>query len=223
MNLSGLLSQVLQLTSSFNLQIALILFILCAVGEIGFGLPYLLEMMWLLAGYHLGMGELQPADLLYLWLTAQAGRQVGSLVLFYSSMLGMIPLKRFYKRYVEKRLPKRHFVSNKMLERLTNPSVFSVAIGRLIGLRIPMAMASSARNRIANQVLGVLLSSIVWDGLYMVIGATVGTKAPRPQYMLLYSVSGLTALYLFTLGIRYLFRLRSRSKQEIAVKVNPPG
>jgi hypothetical protein len=218
MNLSGLLSQVLQLTSSYNLQIALILFFLCAVGEIGFGLPYVLEMMWLLAGYHLGVGELKPLDLLYLWLTAQAGRQVGSLVLFYSSMLGMIPIRKFYKRHVEGRLPKRQIISRKWLERLTNPSAFSVAIGRLIGLRIPMAVASSAKNRITNLVLGVLLSSIVWDGLYLILGATVGTKAPKPQYMLLYSVSGLTALYLATLGIRYLFRLRSRNKQPLEVK-----
>jgi hypothetical protein len=223
MSLSGLLSQVLQLTSSYNLQIALILFFLCAIGEIGFGLPYLLEMMWLLAGYHLGLGELKPSELAYLWLTAQAGRKVGSLVLFYSSMLGMIPIRKFYKRYIEQKLPKRLIMSRKVIERLTNPSAFSVAIGRLVGLRIPMAVASSARNRITNLVLGVLLSSIVWDGVYLVLGATVGTKAPKPQYMALYSVSGLTALYLGTLGVRYLFRLHSRNKPRIVVKVNPPA
>lgn len=222
MNLSGLLSQVMQLTSSYNLQIALILFFLCAIGEIGFGLPYLLEMMWLLAGYNLGLGQLKPSELLYLWLTAQAGRQAGSLVLFYSSMLGMIPVRKFYKRHIENRLPKRQLISDKWIERLTNPSAFSVAIGRLVGLRVPMAVASSAKNRIANLVLGVLLSSIVWDGIYLILGATVGTKAPKPQYMALYSVSGLTALYLGTLGIRYLFKLRSRNKNPLAVKVNPP-
>ena len=74
MNLSGLLSQALEITSTFNPKIAIILFLLCSIGEIGFTLPYILETIWLIAGYQLGIGTLSLPDLLEIWLVAQAGR-----------------------------------------------------------------------------------------------------------------------------------------------------
>jgi membrane-associated protein len=80
-----------------NPKIAIILFLLCAIGEIGFALPYILETLWLLAGYQLAQGNLSTLDLAYLWLVAQAGRQTGSLALYYSSVLGMVPLRSFTK------------------------------------------------------------------------------------------------------------------------------
>lgn len=214
MSLSGLLSQALEITSTFNLKIAIILFLLCSIGEIGFALPYILETIWLLAGYQLASGALPPWDLFEIWLVAQAGRQTGSFVLYYSGVLGMAPLKRFYKKYVEPRLPKRQFIPPSIAKRITNPSPFSVAVARLVGLRIPMALTMSARQRLSHLALGVLISSIIWDGLYLIIGGTVGPKVvPKPQYMLLYSLAGLTILYLIILGVRYLLRLRSQKKK----------
>lgn len=209
MSWSGLLSQALEITRTFNPKIAIILFLLCSIGEIGFALPYILETIWLLAGYQLGTGALSLSDLLLIWGVAQAGRQTGSFILYYSAMLGMRPLKKFYKRFVEPRLPKRQIIPPAVVKSLTNPSPFSVAAGRLIGLRIPMALTMGAGQRLFQLALGVLLSSIVWDGIYLAVGRTVGaTAVPKPQYMLLYSLGGLTGLYLVTLGGRYLWRLR---------------
>ena len=162
----------------------------------------------------MGVERYLPVDLFEIWLVAQAGRQTGSFVLYYSGVLGMAPLKRFYKRYIEPRLPKRQFIPPGIAKRITNPSPFSVAMGRLVGLRIPMALTMSARQRLSHLALGVLLSSIIWDGIYLIIGGTVGPKVvPKPQYMLLYSLAGLTILYLIILGVRYLLRLRSQKKK----------
>jgi membrane protein DedA with SNARE-associated domain len=213
--MDALLSQALEITGAFNFKIAIILFLLCSIGEIGFALPYILETIWLLAGYQLGIHQLSVIDLAKIWLVAQAGRQTGSLVLYYSGVLGMRPLKRFYKRFIESKLPKRQFIPAGLAKRLTNPSPFSIAAGRLIGLRIPMALTVSARQKLANLALGVLLSSIIWDGVYLVIGSTLGPKVvPEPQYVLLYSVGGLTALYLLIISVRLLIKyLRSHSKK----------
>ncbi len=216
MDLTGLLSQALEITSTFNPKIAIILFLLCSIGEIGFTLPYILETIWLFAGYQLVRGNppLSPTDLALIWLVAQAGRQTGSLVLYYSGVLGMSPLRRFYRRYIEPKLPKRQIIPPGITKSLSNPSPFSVAIGRLIGLRVPMALTMSARQKLSRLALGVLISSVVWDGIYLTIGATVGAAVmPKPQYMLLYSLGGLTILYLLTLGVRYLLRLRSIRKR----------
>jgi membrane protein DedA with SNARE-associated domain len=213
--MNALLSQALEITGAFNFKIAIILFLLCSIGEIGFALPYILETIWLLAGYQLGIHQLSILDLVKIWLVAQAGRQTGSLILYYSGVLGMRPLKKFYKRFIESRLPKRQFIPNGLAKRLTNPSPFSIAAGRLIGLRIPMALTVSAQQKLLNLVLGVIISSIIWDGVYLIIGSTLGPKVvPEPQYVLLYSVGGLTALYLLIIGLRFFIKyLRSRSKK----------
>jgi hypothetical protein len=65
MDINALLSQVLDITSSLNPRIAIILFILCSIGEIGFALPYVLETLWLMAGYQLAQGTLSTLDLAY--------------------------------------------------------------------------------------------------------------------------------------------------------------
>jgi membrane protein DedA with SNARE-associated domain len=213
--MNALLSQALEITGAFNLKIAVILFLLCSIGEIGFALPYVLETIWLLAGYQLGTHTLLPVDLLKIWLVAQAGRQTGSLILYFSGVLGMRPLRKFYKRFIEPKLPKRQFIPAGLVKHLTNPSPFSIAIGRLVGLRIPMALTVSARHKLTNLVLGVILSSIIWDGVYIIIGSILGPKVvPERQYILLYSVGGLTVLYLSIIGVRYLVKyLRSQKKK----------
>lgn len=215
MNLDSFLSQVLEITGTFNPRISIILFLLCAVGEVGFALPYILETIWLMAGFQLAQNKLSSLDVLYIWLVAQAGRQAGNIALYYSGVLGLIPLRKLYKKYIEPRMPKKQIIPRSIVKHLTNPSPFSIAVCRLIGLRIPAAVTMSARRRLGYLSLGVLLSSIVWDGVYLILGRTVGNVLPDPINMFFYSLAGLTGLYLATLGIRYLFRLR-RPKEKVA-------
>jgi len=217
--LSGLLSQVLTATSSFNLKIAILLFLLCSIGEIGFALPYVLETIWLLAGYQLGTGDLQLGELLKIWLVAQAGRQTGSLVLYYSAVLGLAPLKKVYKKYIESRLPKRQFIPASITKHLTNPNPISIAIGRLVGLRIPMALTMGARQKLLHLALGVLISSIIWDGIYIIIGRTVGSVLPKTEFMVLYSVGGLTIVYISVLVIRHKISQRQEAKRKSVVEI----
>jgi membrane protein DedA with SNARE-associated domain len=213
MNWSVFFSQALSATNHFDYKIALILFALCCLGEIWFGIPYILETVWLLAGYNLVHHSLSPIDLLLIWLVAQAGRQTGSLILFYSSKLGIAPLKKLWKRFVEPRLPKKSYVPSSITKHLTNPSPFSVAIGRLVGLRLPMLLATSAKNNLVNLVLGVILSSLVWDGIYIIIGITVGNVV-KTEWIVLYSVVGLTVLYISILFIRHQVQKRSAKNKD---------
>jgi membrane-associated protein len=216
MNFSDFLSEALLTTSNFNPKIAIILFLLCSIGEIGFSLPYILETIWLLAGYHFGIGILSLPDLLLIWLVAQAGRQTGSAVLYYTGIIGLPPLTKFYKKYIEPKLPSRRLVPSgvaRVTQRLANPSPFSIATGRLLGLRVPIAIAMSAKQKLSHLALGVLISSIIWDGIYIVVGRVVGaTILPQSTTMLLYSLGGLTLLYLIILGLRYLWRFYPQNK-----------
>jgi membrane protein DedA with SNARE-associated domain len=215
--MSTFLSQALEITGAFNFKIAIILFLLCLIGEVVFALPYILETIWLLAGYQCGTGSLPAIDLFKIWLVAQAGRQAGSLILYYSGILGMRPLKALYNRFIKPRLPKKQIIPAAIARRLTDLSPFSIAAGRLIGLRWPIALAASAKHRLGQLFLGVLLSSLAWDGVYIAIGAILGPRVvPNRQYVLLYSIGGVTALYLTILGVRYLIKfLRSQKKKPV--------
>ena len=205
---SDFLNQVLEITSHFNIKIAVILFLFCTLGEMGMSFPYVLETIWLLAGYNLAHHSLSLSDLLLIWCVAQAGRQTGSAVLYHTGVLSMIPLKKFYKKFIEPRMPKRQFIPSGITKHIADPSPLTVAMGRLTGLRIPMALAMSAKKKLFQLALGVVISSIIWDGIYIVIGVTVG-KVVKTENIVLFTVGGLTALYILVLTVRYLKQKRS--------------
>ena len=211
MNLEAILSQVLDATGAFNPRIAIALFVICSVGEFGPSIPYLLETIWLLTGYQItrGVPPLPPLDLLLFWLIAQSGRQTGSFALYNVSRFGSPPLIKLHKKYLESRLAGKQVIPSGVLRRLTNLSPFSVALGRLFGLRIPLTLTLGAKRKLPILSLGVVLSSLVWDGVYLFLGVTVGaTVAVKPLNMILYSLIGLTVLYVVTFIIRFFARFR---------------
>ncbi len=206
MNLGNALAQVLALTTALDPRMVALLFVICAIGEFGMSIPYVLESLWLLVGFQLGAGVLSPLHLAGLWLAAQCGRQVGTVALYQVGRFGSIPLTRFYK---QRRLPR--FISNvansKMLARINLTSPFSVAFGRLFGMRIPLTLTLGINKKLRTLLIGVFVSSVIWDAIYIAVGLTVGATALiKPIYMFLYSLAGLTLLYLFTFLIRRLVR-----------------
>jgi membrane-associated protein len=207
LNLEHILSPMLHLTASFDLRTAGFLFLLCAIGEFGFSLPYVLESVWLLAGYQMGAGVLSPLHLLGLWFAAQCGRQVGAMALYSVARLGSTPLSKLYDRLKNSRFWPRMKVSEKLTGRIHLTSPFSIAYGRLLGLRIPLTMMLAFKKKFATALTAVLFSSLVWDGIYIILGATVGrTAILKPVQMLLASVAALTLLYLVTIAVRLLFK-----------------
>jgi membrane protein DedA with SNARE-associated domain len=207
MSLEQFLSQVLQLTANFDLRTAAFLFLICAIGELWVGVPYILESVWLLAGYQLGTGVLSPLHLTGLWLAAQCGRQAGSLGLYGIARMGSSPLAKLYQKCTSSRFWPKKKLNTQALSHINFTSPFSIAYGRLVGLRFPLTFILAYKKKLAAAMLGVLLSSIVWDAVYITLGATVGrTTALKPIQMLLVSVAGLTLLYLLVFIVRRLFK-----------------
>lgn len=203
MNLETILAFILDVTGNFNPRIAIVLFLICGIGELGFSIPYLLETIWLLSGYHLAVGVLSYFDLFLFWLIAQIGRQAGSTALYFLGILGSGTVTKFYKRFLESRLAGRVSLPHRILRLVSGLSPFPVALGRLVGLRIPFTLTLSARRRWRVLSQGVLISSVVWDGIYIVLGNIVGaTVVLNPVSMILYSLAGLTALYIVTFLVR---------------------
>lgn len=215
MSLENVAAQILALTSTLDPRMAAFLFVICAVGEFGVSIPYVLESVWLLAGYQLGAGVLPPLHLAFLWLAAQCGRQAGSMALYHVSMFGSIPLVKFYSKRRVSRFTSK-VANSKVLSRINLSSSFSVAFGRLLGMRIPLTLTLGAKRMLKVLSMGVLLSSIIWDAVYISVGLTVGaTAVVKPVYMFFYSLAGLTLVYLITFGARRLTRRRKPASEPV--------
>jgi hypothetical protein len=158
-------------------------------------------------GYQLGTGAISPIHLAGLWLAALFGRQTGSLALYGIARLGSSPISRVYQKLVNSRFWPKAPVNNKFFNRVNLLSPFSVGYGRLIGLRFPLTIMLAFKKKLGAAMLGVLLSSVAWDAVYIILGATVGrTTALKPVQMLLVSIAGLTLLYLIVFIVRHLLK-----------------
>lgn len=205
MNFEDILSQVLELTTRLDLRTAAILFAICFLGEGGIGIPYVLETAWLLIGYQFGRGALSPFSLFGFWLAAQIGRQLGCTTLYQLTRLGSVPFLKFYQKQRLSEVLNQKAASSRMLRSVNLLSPFSVAFGRLCALRIPLTLTLAVKKNRKTLALGVLLSSLVWDTIYLSVGGTVGsTLTLKPAQMFFLSIFAITILYLSVFIIRRL-------------------
>lgn len=214
MNLNSFLQGVLGFTGVFNAHLVLFVIIICLVGEVAVAAPYVLETVWITAGYNLGSGAFSPVHVLLLWLAGQAGRQSGALSLSYLARLGTGPVMKIYNKYSDSTLSKKISASNSLPVRLFRKidplSPFSVAFGRMLGLRLPLTMTLGIKREPRVLFLGVLASSLVWDGIYIAIGMAGANATVSPAQMILYSLIGISALYGGTFAVQRLKRLVKR-------------
>lgn len=216
MNFEHILQNIVSFTSTMDPRMAALLFVICAVGEVGVSVPYVLESIWLLAGYNAGNGILSPLQLTGLWLAAQCGRQVGAMGLYLIARFGMPSLVKFYHKLRLDGFFNRIISKSGAISHINLSSPFSVAYGRMIGMRIPMLMVMAVKKRPGMLSVGVLLSSVIWDAAYISLGVILGsTVTIKPIYMLLFSVAGLTVVYLVTIVVRILIRRRQQLNHSV--------
>lgn len=205
MNFHDFLSQGLSLVGSFNPKIALFLFLVCLIGEASaISVPYLFETTWLAVGYQFSKGVLPFLDLMLLVLMAQVGRQGGALALYSFSRSGTTLLEKYKNRF-KLGIGGSEAIPLKLFRKINLSSPFSVALGMLLWLRIPLILILGAKRKLKILLAGVLLSGLIYDGTYIILGALVGTtKKLEPIDMLLYFLGTLTVIYGITFAIRRL-------------------
>jgi hypothetical protein len=77
----------------------------------------------------------------------------------------------------------------------------------LIGLGTPLTVLLGVKKHYKELFVGVLLSSMVFDGIFLIVGLTVGTHTMvKPAEMILFSLIGLTVFYLIVFAIRQVSR-----------------
>jgi hypothetical protein len=205
MDPAGFLQQALGLVSDYTLQTALTLFLVCLLAEtLGFSIPIILEAAWLLAGCQFRQGSLGPFHLLELVAAAQAGRQLGAYLFYLISRVTVGPLLRLSRIMTGKRFVDR---SATLINRLNLDSPFAVALGRLLYLRVPVTLVLGTRRRPGTLALGVLLSSVVFDGAFLLIGAAAGSAASLNPWLLIFIfLAGLGGMYLLFFILRHFRR-----------------
>ncbi len=214
MNLEVIFQQVFNLAGTFNCTVVVFLFLLCSIGEFGASVPYLLETVWLSSGYNFGTGVIPFLDLALLWLVAQVGRQTGAIMLYHLGRFGSMPLMKLYHKHFQTSLSGKLSDNNAMpfnlFRKMNFLSPFSVALGRLFGLRIPLTLTLAVKKQFKKLLLGIVLSSLVWDSMYIFLGTVVGANVVlKPTQMISYSLIGLTILYAVSFAIRRLLKLRA--------------
>ena len=220
MDFEGFLKGIVDFTAALDPRMALLLFVICTLGEIGIAIPFLLEFLWVNVGINLGVGKMPPLQLLGLWVSAQVGRQLGTAILYRIARFGMPALTRFYHKIRLDRFFNKIISKSGAIGRINITSPFSIAFGRLIGMRFPMLLVLAAKKRPGMLALGVLISSIIFDGLYICVGAIFGMtiediKKFNPIYTVLVTLGVLAIIYLLTFTIRFLLKRRQQASQPV--------
>lgn len=190
------------------------LFLLCLIGEAaGVFVPYLFESTLLLIGYQASKGIMPIWYVLLLALAAQLGRQVGALALYGFSRSGNTLLMKYKDRFKVK-TDLSQALPIKLFRKVNLLSPFSVAVGRLLWLRIPLTLVLGAQGRLKVLMWGVALSTLAYDGTYIILGAITGTTvALEPIRILPYFLAGLTVIYGITFAVRRLIGSINRRRE----------
>jgi membrane protein DedA with SNARE-associated domain len=228
MDLEGFLRGIVDFTATLDPRMALLFFVICCLGEIGISILFLLEFLWVNVGINVGAGKMPPWHLLGLWLCAQVGRQLGSMILYRIARFGMPALTRFYHKIRLDRFINKLIARSGPIARINIISPFSVAFARLIGGRFPMLLVMAAKKRFRTLALGIVLSSIVFDGLYICVGAIFGMtiediKQFNPLYTVLVTIGLLALIYLVTFTIRFFIKRRQPREPAEDISAPPPG
>lgn len=217
MNWADYFTQGLTLVGAFSLKIGLLLFLLNLIGEaLAVSVPYLLETTWLLAGYQFSAHVLPFWGMLALMTAAMAGRQVGELLLYSVSRGGSAVLGKYLKPFkLNPALADTTLA--KLFHKINLLSPFSVALGRLLWLRIPLTLVLAAKGNLKVLMLATVLSSVVYDSTYIALGAIVGTTTRvEPVRLVLYFLVTMGVIYGGTLVIRYLTARLAKRHQPAA-------
>ncbi len=211
--LESFLQSIVDFAAIKDPRMALLLLVVCAIGEAGLTVPLLLETIWMTVGYNFISGNITFWHMLGLWCSAQIGRQIGAIVLYRIGRFGMPALTMFYHKIHLDRIYNKLMSKAGAVNRINLASPFSVAFGRLVGMRIPMTLVLAAKKKPWILALGVAMASIIFDGLFICVGVILGKIEVKPAYTILITVGVLVVVYLITFSIRFLIKRRRQLDQ----------
>ncbi|MBN1190818.1 MAG: hypothetical protein JXA46_13770 [Dehalococcoidales bacterium] len=221
MDFQNITQEILNFTGTVNIWLVISLFVMLSISEFGVSIPYLMETIWILVGYQSLNGELPFFFLVILWITAMCGRTFGAVILYHLARFSSNWLIRMYRRIFRAALESREnagrAVENtaagkqsifvRVWNKINSLSPYSVAFGRLIWMRVPLTLTLGFRKQIKILVPGVMISSMIWDTTYIMVGVIGGDAHLEPFQIVLFSLSALTFIYGFIFLARWVKKL----------------
>jgi membrane-associated protein len=211
MNLQDICQEIITLSETFNIWLIIVLFILPAISEFGLSIPYLMETIWIIIGYQFYTGYILIFQLLILLIVVVSGRITGAFTLFHLAKLGSPRIIKLYHKLFKPLMTENTTSPNflrRVLQKINISSPFSVAFGRLIWFKIPLTLTLGIRSQLKLLLLAVLLSSLIWDATYIIVGVVGGNARLQPPWLVVYSLSALTVVYGLFFITQRLLRLK---------------
>ena len=141
------------------------------------------------------------------------GRQIGAVILYHVGYLIMPLIKALYhKIHLDKAFDKLMSKAG-AVKKINLNSPFSVAFARLVGMRIPMTLWLAAQKKPWILAAGVFIASMIFDGLFIFIGAVFGLtiediKNFNPLYTVGITLGILAVIYLLNFIVRFVIKKR---------------
>jgi membrane protein DedA with SNARE-associated domain len=171
-------SRVLESTfDSSNPSGLLILFFLAAITDIGIPIPFVLDSILLLTAYRVwAMHDPHWSPMVWIIIMLFSGRQLGSGILYLISR----SLGKIFYNWTKRRVPSVGNRLDSFCGRLSHWAPLAVTTGRLTPglLQVTTVAAGLIRLRFIYFVLGVALSSVIYDGILVLLGF-ITAHSPR--------------------------------------------
>ena len=151
------------------------LFALAIVTDIGIPAPFILDTVLILTAYQSGPISM---PVLLTVLALFLGRQIGSGILYLLSRL----LGKAFSRWLQRHFPILREGLDSLGKRLSRWALLAVVTGRLTPglLQITSVAAGTIRLRYYQFALGIALSSIIYDGILVLLGF-IAAHSPKSQ------------------------------------------
>ncbi len=207
MDLNSIFQEVVNFAGTFNPYLILAIYLMLIVGEFSISIPYLLETIWILTGYHAITGLYSPQQVIALMLVALSGRETGAVIFYILILYGSAGVIRLYRRFFPS-AGQNDVAENRVLRRINFLSPFSVAFGRLFYLKVPLTIVLGLKRKPWILFIAVAIHSLIWDSIYIIIGVVGGNAQLSSGRLLIYSLGSITIIYAVSFLIRRLSRLR---------------
>jgi hypothetical protein len=206
---------VLDITNGFNWRIMAGITAITFLGEIYVQVPLLMESFWMIVGYQVGTQTtfVSVTNTIILFLCAQLGRQLMMLAVFLLFPVINRPFSRFYERLIK---PKRY--TQWLVKRFRNIQYFneesfltlgSSSFGMLTPLNGPIKLLLIIKRNLKTLLLATLISSTIFDCIYIVAGAVFHTTQLNITFLPLFILIG----FLVVMFVRT--KLYNRYKKEV--------
>lgn len=186
----------LDITAGFNLKVMSSMLLLTILGEANIQILLLIEAIWLMVGYQVDVNAhpWSVLNLLFIFMAAQTGRQIGVSAMFYAFKAINNPLSKLFSKLFN-RLRSNKYYQKYMAGGASYEAKFlslsSATLGMLTPLNFTIKVLLVIKRKLKILLVGTLLSGMAFDTTYIVMGGVFHATTLNLAYMPIFLLIGL--------------------------------